>query len=191
VGRRREIQAGAAGFEGQDKERRAAIALEIVHQILAFADGGFAVKHEPRPAEHFCKKSGKSGGDFSVLREDEQLFLPGGNLLGKLAQALEFAAVRRAIGTIAEPLGRVIADLLESSEKREDETPPPDPVIALAGKPGFEILHRLAVQCGLRAGKAAEGVDLGLFRQVGDDALIRLHAPKDIWTHQLPKRGEG
>ncbi len=54
-----------------------------------------------------------------------------------------------------------------------------------------EIVHRLLVKRRLLAAQGTEGLHLGLVRQVGDDALVGLHAPQDVGAHQVAQRSVG
>ena len=47
-----QVQSGAAGLERQHEERHVVVLLEPTDQILALADRGLAVQHEPGAAEH-------------------------------------------------------------------------------------------------------------------------------------------
>ncbi len=69
----------------------------------------------------------------------------------------------------------MVADLLQSHEEGEHQAPALHPVDLLKLLP--KIVDRLLVERCLLAAQRAEGLDLGLVGQVGDDALVGLEAP--------------
>ena len=79
-----------------------------------------------------------------------------------------FAGAQRAV---AEPLRRMVADLLEAQQDGEDRAAPLDAL--RRAQAALELLDRLLVERGLLPGQEAEGAHLGLVRQVGDDARDR------------------
>ena len=91
-------------------------------------------------------------GDFAVLGENQDLLLARGNLLAQLSQPVELAAFRGRIGPISEPLRRVVADLFEPGEKRQNNTAALDPLHLRRLQPFSEISHRLLIQRRLAAG---------------------------------------
>ena len=116
-----EIEAGAAGFERQDKKGRATVALKGIHQLLAFADRRAAMKNQAGLAKDRRQMPRQRVGDFAVLGEDQDFLLLGGDFLAQFTQAMEFAAVRWRIGPIAEPLGRMVADLFEAGKESQND----------------------------------------------------------------------
>ena len=107
----------------------------------------------------------------------------------QLAQPRPLAAVVLGPGAVAEPLRRVVADLLEAHEKREHHASALDAfgVLELLG----QLLDRLLVERGLLAAELAVRLDLGLVGQVGDDGLVGLQAPQDVRPHQVAQRAVG
>ncbi len=69
---RRQIQAGAAGLEGQDEKRRAVILLELIDQRLPLLDGRFAVQHQSRPPEQAGQEAGQRIGHLAELSEHQR-----------------------------------------------------------------------------------------------------------------------
>ena len=143
----------------------------------------------PGAAEHRAQERRQRRRRLLELGEDQRLLLPGGDLLGDIAQARELAAVLLGPGTVAEPLRGMIADLLQAHEQREHHAPALDAVdvFELVG----EIVDRLLVERRLLAAQETEGLHLGLVGQVGDDALVGLQAPQDVGTHQIAQRPVG
>ena len=83
----------------------------------------------------------------------------------------------------------MVADLLEAHQEREHEPAALHAVDLL--ELFFERVDGLAVECGLRTRELAERLDLGLVRQVGDDALVGLQASENVGPHQLTQRRIG
>ena len=181
-----EIEPGAAGFDREHEERDAFVLLELAHQILALPDLRLAVQDEAGPPEHRAQERRQRRGRLLELGEDERLLLPGGDHLGDVAQTRELAAVLLGPGAVAEPLRGMVADLLQPHEEGEHDAPALHSVdvFELAG----EIVHRLLVERRLLAAQGAEGLHLGLVGQVGNDALVGLHAPQDVGAHQIAER---
>jgi len=121
-----EVEPGAARLEREHEERHALVLLEAPHQVAAFSYRGAPVQHEPGAPEHRAEKSGERLGGLAELREHEDLFLLGGDDLGDLAQAREFAAVRLGPRGVAQPLRGVVAELLEAHQERKDHPLAPD-----------------------------------------------------------------
>src|SRR5262249_25790037 len=109
---RGEVEPGAPGLERKHEERHILVLLESAHQVLAFAHFGLAVQDEPGAAEYAGEKRGERRGDFPELAEDKRLLLAGRDLLGYFARARKLPAVFVGPGIVAEPLRRMIADLL-------------------------------------------------------------------------------
>ena len=181
-----EVEAGAAGFDGEHEERDAFILLELTHQILALPDFSLAVQDETGPTEHRGQERRQRRGHLLELGEDERLLLPGADHLRDVAQSRELAAVLLGPGAVAEPLRGMVADLLQPHEESEDDAPAfhSIDVFELAG----EVVHRLLVQRRLLAAQGAECLHLGLVGQVRNDPLVGLHASQNIGAHQIAER---
>ena len=132
------------------------------------------------------RKAASGRGHLAELREDEHLLLLGRDHLGDLAQPRPLAAVLFAPRAVAQPLRRMIADLLEAHQERQHHA------FALHARRLRElfgqVLDRLLIERRLLAGELAERLHLGLVRQVGDDRLVGLQPPQDVGPHQLAQR---
>ena len=107
--------------------------------------------------------------------------------LRDLSQSGQLATVGLVPRSIAKPLRRVIADLLEAHQRCEHDAATLHPV----GSRQFsrQVADRLLIERRLFfARQLAEGLELGLVRQVGDDALVGLQAAQDVRTHQCSQR---
>ena len=120
---RGEVEAGAAGFQGQHEEGHRLVFLKLAHQCRALLDRCLAVQDEPGATEDLAEKRRQRRGDLAELGEHQHLLLLGRDDLGDLAQPRQLAAVGLRPATIAEPLRRMIADLLEAHQGREHEAP--------------------------------------------------------------------
>src|SRR5262249_35213984 len=120
VARRREVEPDAARLQRQDEERHPRVVLEPIAQLLAPAQLRVAVEDQPRAAEGGGEERRQRLGHLAELREHERLLLLGGDDLGDLAQALELAARLGVERAVAEPVRRMVADLLQAHEERED-----------------------------------------------------------------------
>ena len=147
------------------------------------------MQHEPGAPEDLAEKRRQRRGHLAELGEDQHLLLLGRDHLGDLAQPRPLAAVGLRPGAVAQPLRRMVADLLEAHQGRQHEALARDAlrVFELLG----QFLHRLLVERGLLAAELAEGLDLGLVGQVGDDRLVGLQAPQDVRPHQLAQGAVG
>ena len=144
------------------------------------------MQDEAGPPEHRAEKGREWCGRFLELGEDQRLLLSRGDFLGEVAQARELAAVLFRPCAVAEPLGRVVADLLQPHEQGKDDAAPLYAVglFKLTG----EIVHCLLVKRSLLAAERAEGLYLGLIGKIRDDALVGLQTPQNIGAHQLAQR---
>src|SRR5207247_4342514 len=121
VRRRGQVQPRPAGLQRQHEKWHAVVLLESLDQGLPLPDGDFAVQDQTGPAKYRFQKRRQRAGHFAKLREDERLLLPGSDDLGKLAQARELAAIGFVPGAVAQPMRRMIADLLEPHQKRQND----------------------------------------------------------------------
>ena len=128
--------------------------------------------------------------DLLELGEHEKLFLAACDGLADFPQALKFAAVVFVIGAVAQPLRRVIANLLQAHQRGQHQPPSRNPVTRLL-QVFLQLADRALIKRGLLAGQMAEGFDLRLVGQIRDDALVGLKPAQDIGLHQPPQRGIG
>src|SRR5437867_10272879 len=84
------------------------------------------MEDEPGAAEHRPEERRDGSRHLSKLAEDEHLLLPGRDDLRDVPQARPLAAVYLGPRTVAKPLRRVVADLLEPHQERQDEALAPD-----------------------------------------------------------------
>ncbi len=96
-----QVQARAAGLDGQHKERRALFLLKFFDQRLARFYWRRAMQHESGSAEDLLQIIGERPGHFLELCEHQDFLLPCGNRFGDLAQASELATVGGRIAAIA------------------------------------------------------------------------------------------
>ena len=89
--------------------------------VLAVLHRGLAVQHQPGAAEDPAEECGQRRGHLAELGEHQHLLLPRGDHLGDLAQARQLAAVRLGPGAVAQPLRRMVADLLEPHQHRQHD----------------------------------------------------------------------
>jgi hypothetical protein len=143
----------------------------------------------PGPPEHALEEERQRLRRLAELGEDQHLLLLVGDDLAQLAQARELPALLGRPRAVPEPLGGMIADLLEAHEIRQDDPPALDAcraieVLELLG----EVLHRFLVERGLHPAQPAVRPQLRLVRQVGDDPPVRLEASQDVRARQLAER---
>ena len=83
----------------------------------------------------------------------------------------EFAALGGVVVAASKPLRGVVAELLETHERGEDQA------AALNALSGFETIlkfaHRLFVKRGLALAQGTERAHFRLVREVGDDGFVR------------------
>ena len=84
----------------------------------------------------------------------------------------------------------MIANLLKAGQKGQDEAAPLDALDLRRIQSFRQLRHRLLIERGLAAAQRAEGGDLGLVRQIADDALVGLEPAQDVGSHQAAQRGE-
>src|ERR1700688_3193776 len=80
------------------------------------------MQNQTFPCEYVAEKCGNRLGRLAELREHQHLLLLGANHLRELAQASEFPALGFGPRTVAEPLRRMIADLLKTHQERQYDT---------------------------------------------------------------------
>ena len=181
-----EVEPGAAGLQRDDEKGHPLVLLELPHQRRSPADGRFAVQDQSRTGEDGLEVRGQRRGHLAELCEDEHFLLLRRDDLRDLAQSRQLAAVGLAPRSVAEPLRRVIADLLETHQRCEHN---PTTLHSL-GTTEFrrQVGNRLLIERRLLAGQVAEGLHLGLVWQVGNDGLVSLQAAQDVRTHQRAQR---
>src|SRR4051812_30491787 len=74
---RRQVQAGASGFQRQHKERWALFPLKPVHELFSLLDARPTVQHQARSIEERGQVTRQRFSDLSELREDENFLLAG------------------------------------------------------------------------------------------------------------------
>src|SRR5260370_34049782 len=80
------------------------------------------MQNETWPPEYRTEKGRERRRCLAKLGEDQRFLLPSGNDFCDVAQAAELAAVLLTPCTVAEPLRRMVADLLESHQERQNHT---------------------------------------------------------------------
>ena len=182
-----QVEPEATRLHGQHEEPHPWILLEAAHEPAALLDRGVTVEDEPRPPEHARQERRQRVGGLAELGEHQRLLLLGGDRLGDLAQPGQLAASLLVPRAVAEPLRRVIADLLEAHEVGQDQPAPLDALPA-AGEHAFQLLDGLLIERRLRARQQAERLDLGLVRQIGHDRAVGLETAQEIGLDQAAQR---
>src|SRR5208282_6334037 len=126
-----EIEPGAAGLDREDEKRRALVFLKRLDEVAAFGDRRVAMKDEPWPPERRREQPLQGRNDLLELGEHQKLFLAARDGLADFPKALEFAAVVFVIGAVAQPLRRMIANLLEAHQQRQHQPPSRNPIARL------------------------------------------------------------
>src|SRR5439155_12839750 len=117
----------------------------------------------------------------------ERLLLLGGDRLRDLAQAKELPAPVLLPAAVAEVVRRVVADLLQPEQVREDDPTAPGFVRPCPELPRERVDSSLVERC-LHAGETAVRLHLGLVGQVRDDVRIVLPPPEKIRLHEPAQR---
>ncbi len=187
VGGRGQVQTRAAGLQREYEEGRPVLGLERVHQVPAFLHRHTPVQDRAAAVENARQELRERLGHLAELGEDEHFFLARGDLLGDLSEPLELAAFSGDVVPGTNPLGRMVADLLEAHEKGQDRAAPLNAVQAVQVPP--ELLDRLLIEHGLFAGERAEGLDFDLVRKVEDHGGVGLQAAQYIRPSQGSQGG--
>lgn len=103
MGRRREIEPGAAGFEREHEEWDVVVLLEPAHQLPSLPDFRLPMQNEAGATEHRTQKRRQRHRDFLKLRKHQRLFLPGRNHLDEVARSAELATVLLRPRIVAKP----------------------------------------------------------------------------------------
>ena len=185
---RRQVQPGAARFQRQHEERRAVFPLKLVDELLPLLDARPPVEHQPGSTEKRGEEPGQRVGDLAELRENEDLLLPGRDLLGDLRQPAKLAAPVGRVVVRAGHLGGMIANLLQPHQLGQDDPPPLDSItrLQLLG----EVVDRFLVEGRLVLAQRAVGFHLRLIREIGDHPFVGLQPPQDVGSHKISQRFE-
>ena len=181
-----QVQANAAGLQRQHEEGGAAVALELVDELLPSSDRRAPVQDQPGAAEYRREEPRQRLGHFPKLGEDQRLLLARRDLLADLPQPRELAALVGLEKPVAQQLAGVVAQLLEAHQVGQHQAAALHAVEVLE-QPGH-FLDQPGVQRGLPARQPAIRSYFRLVRQIGNDALVGFHAPEDVRLHQAAKR---
>src|SRR5439155_6952888 len=121
----RQVEARAAGLRGEDEEADAVVLLEALDEARTLLHRRRAREHEAGQSEDRAEELGERTGGLAELGEDERLLLLGGDRLRDLAQAKELPAPVLLPAAVAEVVRRVVADLLQPEQVREDDPTAP------------------------------------------------------------------
>ena len=185
---RRQIQPCTARLERQHKEGRLLVLLKALDQRTPLADRRAAMQHQPFTAKNAAQKCRQRLGGFAELGKHQHFFLLGGNHLGQLAQAGKLAAVFGFPGTIAQPLRRVVANLLEAHQRGQHHALAAHAVAGL--KRRSQLFHGLLVEGSLRRAQMAPGFEFDLVGQVADDPFVGFQATQDVGLDQRAQRAK-
>src|SRR5947208_670699 len=165
--------------------RPAGVVLEPPHHGIARRARDPAVEEWHLDAERARERGDEPVAHLAELREDERPVARGHNLLEHLAEACELARAAGERACLAQVVRRVVADLLERRDERQDQATPLDAVRGLDSS--HRLLHRCLVERGLLARERADDLHLLLGREVPYDPRVALHAAQDEWPDDSPE----
>ncbi len=183
---RGQVEAGAAGLEREQEDRRLA-APGTAHHRLALADGRAAVEELVRDAG-LRQVRLEQPPHRDVLGEDQRSAVLGQHGAEQLVDQVELlrAAAEPDRAGLLQEVRRVVADLLEAGQQREHQAAPGD-LVVVAGPldAGHRVADERLVEDHLLAGQAERVVGLGLGRQLGGDAGVGLAAAQQERADQV------
>ena len=170
----RQRQAGSAGAQRCEHHRRAVRALELPDHFGAARGGDATVQERHRAGGTPLQHRQDEVTERPVLREQQYLLVVSQDLGEHLVERGELAgpvpAAPQQRRAVAQIVGRVIADLLERGQPREDRTLARGPFGLL------DLLHHVPddrpVEGRLFAGQWGVDTDVLLVGQVGDDPRV-------------------
>ena len=183
-----ERESSAAGFDADDEERRTIDGLEALDQLGALRDGRAAVQHETGAAKDVREMQRKRVAHLGELREHNRALLTLREFVRDLREAHELATVLGLELTVAAPVARVVAHLLELEQEAEREAVALEGLQLRIGKRALQFFDEARVDRGLLAGQRAVRLHLDLVRQIADDAAIRFHATQQPGLNEVPQR---
>ncbi|MPN40804.1 hypothetical protein SDC9_188343 [bioreactor metagenome] len=127
-------------------------------------------------------------GHFAELRENQEFFLPRRDGLHQFGQTQKFSGIFRRKITIAQILRRMVANLFEAHQIRQNNAAPFDALDGFVQR----LLHLFdtsRVKRGLRTGKIAINFQFRFVRQVGNNASVGLEPTQNEGLRQLAQRG--
>ena len=136
------------------------------------------MENQARATEKRSEESRQRSRHLAKLSEYQHLLLFGGNHFSDLPQTRPLAAVCLAPCPIAQPLGRVIANLLEPRQEGEDQTLTLD-TLSVIEQPR-QFFDRLLIKRRLFSRELAKRLDLDLLRQIGNHRFVGLQPPQYV-----------
>ena len=182
-----QVEAGAAGLEGEQEHRRTAglgPGLKQRHHRLPVAHRGAAVEELVGHAR-LGQVALEQPRHRDVLGEDERRTVFGDHRRQDLVEQVELlGAPSEPDGArLLEELRRVVADLLEAGQQRQHQAAPGVVVGALDAV--HRVAHERLVEHDLLAGQRQRVVGLGLGGQLGGDARVGLATPEQERLDQV------
>ena len=185
------MRPGAAGLERQHQRARALAVLEVLDDLVARAPGQAAVVAGDRRAGVVAQVVGQAHAPLGEVGEDQDPLAGGEHRVDDLLEPGELAGATGQRPVVVLVGGRVVADLLERGDRREDG--------ALAGL-GAELLgvgvghqaveHRL-VEADLLGGHRAVVELVDALGQLGGDDRLGLGAAEHEDAVERPQRRLG
>ncbi len=166
---------GACGLEGQDQDGDVAV-LEAFDEVLPGPDGRASVQELARHPARRQVPSQQSSHRGEVGEHEGTAALRQVRV-DQLVEQTDLVGTAGERGVLlAEVLGGVIADLLQTGQQRHDAAAPPDALARL--DPLHGVADERLVHAGLLRGERDVEVDLRLRWKLGGDPRIRLPAPE-------------
>src|SRR5581483_12230437 len=174
----RQRQPRAARLQRQQEQRRPRpLALEARHHAVARRRRRPPVQEQRLPLEGRLQVLLQQLAHLRVLREDQRPVANSQHILQHLRQPRQLAAAARQRARVVQQERRVVADLLQLRERRQDLPPPLDALDLVHFLQ--QRLHDRLVERRLLPRQRAVHLHLVLLGQVLDDRLVRLQPPQD------------
>ena len=177
-----EVESGAAGPQREEKHPRPVRRREALHHPVAFHLGGATVKEHDFGAQAFGEKRAEDVPHFGELGKNQGPLADGEDFLHHLREPGGLAGATLDRSAVAQVVRRVIADLLQPRQHRENQSAASDPRRTLHRTQ--HLVQHCLIESRLFTREVAVHDHLQLLGEVADDIRVGLEAPQQERLHE-------